>query len=225
LALPKYAEGSRDRRGAATLVTQESGDTTSDTGAVDDPREERSMTVIGDGVVEAAGHGDPDALETVYRTLAPRVLGYLRAQGVEDPEGVTDDVFMATIPRLAHVRGGSNGLRTLVFSVAHARAVDEHRRRARWPQQTSYEPALDSRRVASAETLVMEAVSTREVTELLEDLGEEQRAVIMLRVLADLSLEQTAEVLGRSVGSVKQLQRRGLLRLKALLDGQTGRTA
>jgi RNA polymerase sigma factor (sigma-70 family) len=183
------------------------------------------MTVLGDGVVAAAGRGDPDALETVYRTLAPRVLGYLRAQGVEDPEGVTDDVFMASIPRLPHVRGGATGLRTLVFSVAHARAVDEHRRRARWPQLSSYEPALDPRLVDSAETMVMEAVTSRGVAELLEDLGEEQRAVIMLRVLADLSLEQTAEVLGRSVGSVKQLQRRGLLRLKAVLDRRTGRTA
>jgi RNA polymerase sigma factor (sigma-70 family) len=183
------------------------------------------MTVLGDFVVEAAADGDPDALETVYRSLAPRVLGYLRAQGVEDPEGVTDDVFMATIPRLGDVRGGSSGLRTLVFSVAHARAVDEHRRRARWPQQASYDPSLDPRRVESAETVVLQTVTTGEVGELLDDLGEEQRAVIMLRVLADLSLEQTADVLGKSVGSVKQLQRRGLLRLKEALDGRTRRTA
>jgi RNA polymerase sigma factor (sigma-70 family) len=183
------------------------------------------MTVLADVVVEAAGHGDPEALETVYRTLAPRVLGYLSAQGVEDPEGVTDDVFMATIPRLPELRGGADGLRTLVFSVAHARAVDEHRRRARGPQHTSYEPAVDPRLVVSAETVVMEALTTREVAGLLEDLGEDQRAVIMLRVLADLSLEQTAAVLGRSVGSVKQLQRRGLLRLKEVLDGRQGRTA
>jgi RNA polymerase sigma factor (sigma-70 family) len=183
------------------------------------------MTGLGDGVVEAAGFGDPDAVETVYRVLAPRVLGYLRAQGVEDPEGVTDDVFMATIPRLSEVRGGASGLRMLVFSVAHARAVDEHRRRARWPQQASYEPALDPRLADSAETVAMETVTTGEVSALLDDLGEDQRAVIMLRVLADLSLEQTADVLGRSVGSVKQLQRRGLLRLKAILDEQTGRTA
>jgi RNA polymerase sigma factor (sigma-70 family) len=183
------------------------------------------MTVLGDGIVEAAGQGDPDALESVYRALAPRVLGYLRAQGVEDPEGVTDDVFMATIPRLPEVRGGASGLRTLVFSVAHARAVDDHRRRARWPLQAPYEPALDPRLVDSAETVAMQALTTREVVELLEDLGEDQRAVIMLRVLADLSLEQTADVLDRSVGSVKQLQRRGLLRLKETLDGRAGRTA
>lgn len=178
------------------------------------------MTVLDDAVVEAAGRGDLDAIETVYRVLAPRVLGYLRARGVEDPEGVTDDVFVVVIPRLAGVAGGAAGLRMLVFSVAHARAVDDHRRRSRWAVHTPYDPELDPRLVDSAETVVLGGVATQRVGQLLEELGEDQRAVIMLRVLADLSLEQTADVLGRSVGSVKQLQRRGLLRLRELMDDE-----
>lgn len=181
------------------------------------------MTGLGDAVVAAAGRGEPDAVEDVYRSLAPRVLGYLRAQGVDDPEGLTNEVFIAVLPRLAELRGGASGLRTLVFSVAHARAVDDHRRRSRWPAQAGYEPELDHRLVDSAESVAMSTVTTEEVARLLEELGEEQRAVIMLRVLADLSLEQTADVLGKSVGSVKQLQRRGLLRLRELLAGDARR--
>jgi len=77
--------------------------------------------------------------------------------------------------------------------------------------------------VDSAETVAMGTVTTEAVEQLLEELGEEQRAVIMLRVLADLSLEETAGVLGRSVGSVKQLQRRGLLRLRQILEADAGR--
>jgi RNA polymerase sigma-70 factor (ECF subfamily) len=71
----------------------------------------------------------------------------------------------------------------------------------------------------------MGSVTTTEVGQLLEELGEEQRAVITLRVLADLSLEETAAVLGKSVGSVKQLQRRGLLRLRELVDTAEGRAS
>lgn len=183
------------------------------------------MAGLDDAVVDAAGRGDPDAVEDVYRILAPRVLGYLRARGVEDPEGLTNDVFIAVIPRLPVIRGGAAGLRTLVFSVAHARAVDEHRRRARRPAQAPYEPELDPRLVDSAELMAMRGVATEAVGELLEELGEEQRAVIMLRILADLSLEQTADVLGKSVGSVKQLQRRGLLRLREVLNENQGRAS
>lgn len=181
------------------------------------------MAGLEDAVVAAAGRGDQVAVESIYRDLAPRVLGYLRARGVEDPEGLTDEVFMAVIPRLPDLRGGAGGCRTLVFSVAHARAVDDLRRRSRWPVHGSYEPELDPRLADSAETVVMGGVATERIGQLLDELGEEQRAVIMLRIVGDLSLEQTAGVLGRSVGSVKQLQRRGLLRLRELMDDE-GRT-
>jgi RNA polymerase sigma-70 factor (ECF subfamily) len=42
--------------------------------------------------------------------------------------------------------------------------------------------------------------------------------VVALRTVAGLSLEETADVLGRSVGAIKQLQRRGLLGLRALAE-------
>jgi DNA-directed RNA polymerase specialized sigma24 family protein len=46
----------------------------------------------------------------------------------------------------------------------------------------------------------------------------DQRSVLLLRVLADLTVEQVAAVMDRSVGSVKALQRRGLRRLRAELE-------
>ena len=106
---------------------------------------------IGDDIVRAAAAGDPDAFRHIYDDLAPRVLGYLRSRGVEDPEGVVSEVFLAVHPRLAGLTGGSAGLRTLVFSVAHARAVDDARRRARRPASYSYDPEYDDRITGSAE--------------------------------------------------------------------------
>lgn len=181
------------------------------------------MTALEESVVDAAADGSAAAVEAVYRILAPRVLGYLRARGVEDPEGLTNEVFLAVIPQLNEVHGGATGLRTLVFSIAHARAVDEHRRRTRRPSHAPYEPDLDTRVEESAETVAMDRLATDRVSALLEKLGGDQRTVVMLRVLAGLSLEETATVLDRSVGSVKQLQRRGLIRLRELLQGEEGR--
>jgi RNA polymerase sigma-70 factor, ECF subfamily len=53
---------------------------------------------------------------------------------------------------------------------------------------------------------------------LLTELTPDQRAVVALRVLGELSLEETARVLGRDVGSVKSLQHRGLARLRRRLS-------
>lgn len=176
------------------------------------------MTVLSGSVVTAARAGDAEALGLVYRSLAPKVLGYLRAHGVEDPESLTNEVFLNVIPRLANLSGGVSGLQTLVFSVAHARVVDEVRRRARRPAQVPWEPELDHRFEGPAESEMLSRVTTQDVMDILDNLGEEQRTVVVLRVLADLSLEQTAEVVGKSVGAVKQLQRRGLLALRGLIE-------
>jgi RNA polymerase sigma factor (sigma-70 family) len=173
---------------------------------------------VSDDVVAAARAGDAQALTALYSALAPNVLGYLRARGAEDPEGLTHEVFVQVLDKLGGVVGGAAGLRTFVFSVAHARLVDEHRRRARRPRETPYQQELDGRREPSAEATAMVDLGEQHVLDVLAELGEEQRSVITLRVLGDLTLEQTAHVLGKSVGAVKQLQRRGLLALRSLLE-------
>jgi len=172
-----------------------------------------------ESTVADAVSGDGDAVSTVYRLLSPKVLGYLRARGAEDPEGLTNEVFLAVIPRLAQLHGGVAGLRTLVFSVAHARYVDETRRRARRPAQTPYEQEYDDRTAPSAETTAIELSGSTQMIGMLDHLGEDQRSVISLRILGDLSLEQTAEVLGKTTGAIKQLQRRGLENLRNLIEG------
>jgi RNA polymerase sigma-70 factor (sigma-E family) len=62
------------------------------------------------------------------------------------------------------------------------------------------------------------------VVEALGALSPSQRACVVLRHYADLSLEQTADVLGIGTGGVKSQTSRGLSRLRELLD-QTERSA
>lgn len=176
------------------------------------------MADLTEDVVAGAVAGDSDALAAVYAELAPKVQGYLRARGADDPEGLTNEVFVHVIRRLGGLVGGADGLRTFVFSVAHARFVDDVRRRARRPREAPYSPELDDRHEPSAEFAALTGEGLGHLGEALDQLNDDQRSVITLRVLGDLSLEQTAEVLEKSVGAVKQLQRRGLMTLRALVD-------
>lgn len=166
-----------------------------------------------DAVVEDAREGTPAALTTVYEALAPGILAYLRGRGSRDPEALTQDVFLQLLPRLRTVTGGATGVRALAFTIAHSRLVDEFRRRSR-STEMPYDPEADGRQQGSAEQAVIEQWGARDITSLLARLGEEQQAVVLLRVLGDLSIEETARIVGKSVGAVKQLQRRGLLALR-----------
>lgn len=167
-----------------------------------------------DSVVDGARRGDADALTTVYTTVAPGVLAYLRSRGSRDPEGLTQEVFLQLIPRLSTITGGGAGVRALAFTIAHSRLVDEFRRRSR-AVELPFESELDARRRESAESEALGQGGIGDIAQRLSVLGDEQRAVILLRVLGDLSLAETAAVLGKSVGAVKQLQRRALLALRS----------
>lgn len=175
---------------------------------------------ITDEVVAAAQLGDPAAFRVIYDDLAGAVCGYLRAKGVTDPDAVTSDVFLGVLPQLPRVTGGAAGLRKLVFAIAHARMVDDHRGRSRQPGLAEYDPADDARTVGSAEEDAHVSLGTQRVLDVLAILPDDQRDVLSLRIVADLSLEQVAEVMGRSSGAIKQLQRRGLLTIRQALEEQ-----
>lgn len=169
---------------------------------------------------ERPGHTDDSFFCRAYRELAPGVLSYLRSRDVEDPEGLTQEVFLALYPKLGDVSGGMKGMKSLAFSIAHARYVDEHRRRLKAPPTTGYDPAADSRCSNSAEDELLAVESSASVTSLLNTLQRDQQEVIALRVVADLSVEATAEIMGKSPGAVKQLQRRALCRLRKLIPSR-----
>lgn len=168
-----------------------------------------------DAALLAAQQGEPWALRAIYDDLAPRVRGYLRSRGAEEPDDLTSEVFLALFPRLGSVTGGAPGLRTLVFSIAHARLVDDLRRRSRRTPTVEYDPRTDERSAPSSEDEALALLATDRVRELLAVLPDDQRDVLLMRVVSDLSVEQVAQAIDRSPGAVKQLQRRGLLALRA----------
>lgn len=167
-----------------------------------------------DEVLPAAQAGHAWALRAVYDELAPRVHGYLRNRGATEPEDLTSEVFLAVFPRLGTIKGGAAGLRTLMFSVAHARLVDDLRRQSRRAPTAQYAPHTDRRSTPSSEDEALGRLATEQVRTLLASLPDDQRDVLLLRIVDDLTVEQVAQVIGRSAGAVKQLQRRGLLALR-----------
>jgi RNA polymerase sigma-70 factor (ECF subfamily) len=70
----------------------------------------------------------------------------------------------------------------------------------------------------NAEHEAVEAMEAAWVVRMCAALPADQREVVYLRVAADLSLRQVADVMGKSVGAVKQLQRRGLMALRERVE-------
>ena len=171
-----------------------------------------------DATVAAARTGDRAAFGRLWLELSPRVAGYLRSHGVGEAEDVTSEVFLAVFRQMGRFSGGGSAFRALVFTVAHRRQVDWHRQRARRGAVLSLDQGGPEPTVPSAETATLALLEQEHVAALLHTLTPDQRSVLTLRVVADLSLEETAAVLGKDLGAVKSLQHRALARLRRKLS-------
>jgi RNA polymerase sigma-70 factor (ECF subfamily) len=145
-----------------------------------------------------------------YHHFAPAVLGYFRSHRVDDAEDLVGDVFVGVARSITRFRGDAEDLRRWVFTIARRRRVDHIRRRSlrrlvvtsRPPERPAFDlgDAIDPELLAALQTL----------TSL-------QREVVVLRFVADLSIEDVAEIVRRSTGAVKALQSRALAQLAGRL--------
>lgn len=163
----------------------------------------------------------PNAAQ-VYRQLAPAVLGYLRSQRVPDPDDALGEVFLQVARDLHRFRGDDDGLRRWVFSIAHNRAMDAHRKASR--NRSTLEAELadagagrgDERTSAPPPADPFDPV----LVDALATLSADQREVVVLRFVADLPLEAVARITGRKVGAVKALQHRALENLRRAVSSE-----
>lgn len=174
-------------------------------------------------VLAAAQAGAAWAFEVLYRDLSPTVTGYLRMHGAAEPDDLASETFLGVFTGLAGFRGDEDALRAWVFTIAHRRLVDDWRRRSRRPQVAGDPGDLTELLGGDVEDDALVGVGTETVHRLCALLPDDQRSVLLLRILADLTVEQVAQAMGRSVGSVKALQRRGLRALRAEVEKSSER--
>ncbi|MPY96054.1 MAG: sigma-70 family RNA polymerase sigma factor [Acidimicrobiia bacterium] len=169
-------------------------------------------------LLAAAQAGAPWAWDRLYGYLAPAVAGYLRLQGARDADDLTSEVFIGVYRGISSFSGSEAQFRSWVFVIAHRRVQDARRHAARVPELLASAALEDLPRAAGdVEADVEGELGRQRVFALCACLAPDQRDVLLLRVVADLTVEQVAETLGKSPGAVKALQRRGLEGIRRML--------
>ena len=162
-------------------------------------------------VLGACRVGAEWAWRQVYEDLAPSLLRYHRARGTPDPEDLVGDTFVRIVGALPRFQGTEEQFRAWVFAISRRRAIDVARWAARHPEDaTSVDELVHRGALGDAEVDALRSLQEERVRALLDRLTSDQRDVLLLRLLADLTVEQVATVVGKSQGAVKALQARGL---------------
>ena len=149
-------------------------------------------------ILAGAARGEEAAWRALYRDLGPAVAGYLSAAGVDTGAQVAvDRIFVRLGELLTSFRGGERELRRLAFSMAHAEG-----RERRSLVDLAYSDPSTSYQFAPGELRV------RRLVNLLE---RDERDALLLCVLGQLSVQQTARILEAPSDEVVGLLRRSLV--------------
>ncbi|MFB7332189.1 RNA polymerase sigma factor [Streptomyces adustus] len=169
--------------------------------------------------VLAAQDGDETAFRTVYRTVHPRLLGYVRTLvGDLDAEDVTSEAWLQIARDLERFTGDADRFRGWAARIARNRALDHIRMRGRRPAIGGDETELAGKAAASDTAgEAMEALATGRAFSLIARLPQDQAEAVVLRVVVGLDAKSAAETLGKRPGAVRTAAHRGLKRLAELL--------
>lgn len=146
---------------------------------------------------------------------------YYLVKDREQAEDLVHEVYIKVLKSYSSFEGQSSE-KTWLFSIARHVAIDFFRKQKTLRQRIMEKFDLDQAQIADREPLPEEIALQREEIQMLykamNDCNVNQRTVLILRFIKELSVAETAEVLGWTESKVKTTQHRALKVLKNYID-------
>ena len=164
--------------------------------------------------------GDAVAFEQLYARHRGKLYRYLQRQLRDN--AVADELFQDVWQRVIAARSGwkpDAGFATWLYTIAHHRLGDHWRSLKHRPSA----PADADERMArvadpdTPERVLSEFERRRQLQLALDDLPEEQREVLLLRLEQELTLEEIGDITGVGRETVKSRLRYAMDKLRARL--------
>ena len=157
--------------------------------------------------------GDSNAWSWLVAEFSGKLVGYATRMGARDPEEVMSATLETIASRIADFEGNESQMRSFIFSIAHARIVDDLRRTTR-RTEISIENTLN---LLEADEPNEDTFTDPDLLDALGRLPEEQRRMLELRYVMGLSTKETADAIGKSEVATRVGLSRAFARLKDLL--------
>jgi len=170
-------------------------------------------------LLKAASKFDQDALRIIFDSYSPAVYKYaLRLCGdTIEADNIVGDVFALLLEQLANGKGPNTNLRSYLFQITYHVIVNQARDR----RHTTHLEAADFRAEHASPValqaeddvaldIIIHAIST--------GLNSDQSQILLLRFVEGFSVQETAEIVHKSVNNVKVIQSRALEKLRQILN-------
>ncbi len=170
-----------------------------------------------------ARQGCERAWTAIYADISPALHAYLLVRGAREPEDLLGETFTQIARDISRFSGGYTEFRSWTFIVAHHRLADERRRTARRPVEPAGDSVPDTPDpTADTEGDVVESTEWAWIAELLADLTDDQRNIVLLRAMAGLRVNEIADAVGKPPGTVRMIHDRAMTAIRQTLTAVTG---
>ncbi len=178
---------------------------------------QQDVALVSEDDLVAEAKRNPEAFEGLYNLYVQQVFRYLysRIGSLAEAEDATAQTFLAALDAFERYRHTGH-FAAWLFSIARRKAMDHFRK------QNGQVPLERVGELPFEVDLLQEVIRTERaqaLSGLITTLPEEERDLLRLRYIAELSFSEMSRLLGRSEGAVKKALYRLLARLHSQLEG------
>jgi RNA polymerase sigma-70 factor (ECF subfamily) len=171
-------------------------------------------------LVELARGGDAEAFGMLFDHYHGSVYRFLfhRTRSTTLAEDLTSETFFRALRSMSSFRWQGKDFGAWLMTIARNLCMDHFKAGRTRLEMTTEDMGLhDDSTTEGPEDAVLTSLTNEVLLEALTELPAEQRDCLVMRFLQGMSISETAAVLGRSDGAVKQLQLRGVRNLAKLM--------
>ena len=170
-------------------------------------------------LVELARGGDTEAFGLLYDHYQSSVYRFLyyRTRSVQVAEDLASETFFRALRSMNNFRWQGKDFGAWLMTIARNLATDHFKAGRTRLEMTTDDMGQHDDATEGPETAVLASLTNELLMEALAELPDEQRDCLVMRFLQGMSIAETAAVLGRSDGAIKQLQLRGVRNLAKLM--------
>lgn len=172
-----------------------------------------------DRLMAKARQGDKTAMKQIYQDYFSPVYNFirLRVDNTQQADDLASDVFYKLMLAFKDGKAPRKSLRGWLFRVARNELYDHFGKSQRYTQEALEEWVPAPREETDPEIQLLQLVDAQRVRGAIEQLSFDQQEVLVLRFAQSLSVEETADIMGRNINTVKSLQFRAVNTLRQIL--------
>jgi len=191
------------------------GDADLATSSEDDAADRERLIAL----VELARQGDSDAFGMLYDHYQASVYRFLfyRTRSSALAEDLTSETFFRALRSMQSFRWQGKDFGAWLMTIARNLATDHFKAGRTRLELTTEDMGQHDDATEGPEPTVLAGLTNEILLKALTELPDEQRDCLVMRFLQGMSIAETAAVLGRSDGAVKQLQLRGVRNLAKVM--------